>query len=97
MATHSTILTWKISWIEDPGKLQPTGSQKTQTQLSTHTHKLQCRRHKRHGFDTWVRKIPWRRKWQPTPVSLPGKYHEQRSLAGYRPLGHKDPDTTEMT
>ena len=40
----------------------------------------QCRRHK---FDPWVRKIPWRRKWQPTPVFLPGKSHRQRSLAGY--------------
>ena len=40
----------------------------------------QCRRHK---FDPWVRKIPWRRKWQPTPVFLPGKSHRQRSLVGY--------------
>ena len=40
----------------------------------------QCRRHKRHKFDPWVGKIPWRRKWQPTPVSLPGKSHGQRSL-----------------
>jgi len=43
----------------------------------------QCRRHKRHWFDPWVRKIPWRRKWQPTPVFLPGEFQEQRSLAGY--------------
>ena len=41
---------------------------------------LQCRRP---GFDTWVEKIPWRRKWQPTPVFLPGEFHGQRSLAGY--------------
>ena len=40
---------------------------------------LQCRRP---GFDPWVRKIPWRRKWQPTPVLLPGKFHGQRSLVG---------------
>ena len=40
----------------------------------------QCRRHRRHKFDPWVGKIPWRRKWQPTPVSLPGKSHGQRSL-----------------
>ena len=33
----------------------------------------QCRRHRRHGFDLWVRKIPWRRIWQPTPVFLPGE------------------------
>ena len=37
------------------------------------------------GFDTWVRKIPWRRKWQPTPVFLPRKSHGQRSLVGYGP------------
>ena len=42
-----------------------------------------CRRHKRHGFDAWVGKIPWRRAWQTTPVFLPGKFHGQRSLAGY--------------
>ena len=40
---------------------------------------------RRCGFDPWVGKIPWRRKWQPTPVFLPGKSHEQRSLAGYSP------------
>ena len=37
----------------------------------------------RHGFDPWVRKIPWRRKWQPTSVFLPGEFLEQRSLSGY--------------
>ena len=41
---------------------------------------LQCRRP---GFDSWVRKIPWRRKWQPIPVFLLGESHGQRSLAGY--------------
>ena len=41
----------------------------------------QCRRHKRHGCNPWVGKIPWRRKWQPTPVFLPGQFHGQRSLA----------------
>ena len=38
----------------------------------------QCRRLKRHGFNPWVRKIPWRRTWQPTPVFLPGESHGQR-------------------
>ena len=38
---------------------------------------------KRHGFDSWVGKIPWRRAQQPTPVFLPGESHEQRSLMGY--------------
>ena len=47
------------------------------------------RRHKRWNFDLWVRKIPWRRKWQPTPVFLSGKSHGQRRLVGYNPRGHK--------
>ena len=42
---------------------------------------------RRPGFDPWVGKIPWRRKWQPTPIFLPGKSHGQRSLAGYSPWG----------
>ena len=46
-------------------------------------------------FDFWVGKIPWRRKWQPTPVFLPRESHGQRSLAGYSPQGCKELDTTE--
>ena len=46
-------------------------------------------------FDPWVGKIPWKRKWQPFPVFLPGKSNGQRSLAGYSPRGHKGSDTTE--
>ena len=42
------------------------------------------------------RKIPWRRKWQPTLVLLPGKFHGQRSLAGYSPWGLKESNTTEQ-
>ena len=45
--------------------------------------------------DTWIGKTPWRRKWQPAPVSLPGKSHGQWSLAGYSPWGHKVSDKTE--
>ena len=41
-------------------------------------------------FDPWVRKIPWTRKWQPTPVCLPGESHGQRSLEGYSPWGCKE-------
>ena len=44
---------------------------------------------KRHGFDPWVGKIPWRRKWQPTPVFLPGKSHGQENLEGYSACDHK--------
>jgi len=46
-------------------------------------------------FDPWVRKIPWRRPWQPTPVFLPGQFHGQRSLRSYSPRGHKELDVTE--
>ena len=42
---------------------------------------------KSRGFHPWVWKIPWRRAWQPTPVFLPGEYHEWRSPAGYSPIG----------
>ena len=47
------------------------------------------------SFAPWAGKSPWRRKWQPTPVSLSGKSHGQRSLAGYSPWGHQESDTTE--
>jgi len=49
----------------------------------------------RSRFDLWVRKIPWRRVWQPTPVFLPGKSHGQRSPEGYSPQGCKESDMTE--
>ena len=49
------------------------------------------------GLDPWVRKILWRRVWHPIPVFLPGKYHGQRNLAGYRPWNLKELDTTEKT
>ena len=51
---------------------------------------------KRHGFDPWVGKMPWRRKWQSTLVVLPGDSHRQRSLAGYCPKGRQESDTTEQ-
>ena len=49
----------------------------------------------RGGLSPWVQKTPWRRKWQPIPVFLPGESHGQRSLVGYSPRGHKEWDTTE--
>ena len=55
----------------------------------------QRRRCRRCRFDPWGGKIPWRRKWQPTPVFLPGKYQGQRSLMGFSPWDHKESDTTE--
>ena len=52
-------------------------------------------RHRRCRFNSWVRNILWRRKWQPTPVFLPGESHGQRSLVGYSPWGHKESDMTK--
>ena len=57
----------------------------------------QCRRHRRRGFSHWVGKIPWRRKWQHTPVFLPGESHGQRSLAGCSLWGHKRVRTELLT
>ena len=50
---------------------------------------------KRHRFDPWVGKIPWRKGWQPTPVFVPGESHEQGSLVGYSPWGRKELDMTD--
>ena len=47
-------------------------------------------------FDLWVGKMPWKRKWHPTSVFLPGKLNGQKSLLGYSPWGHKEPDTTKQ-
>ena len=57
----------------------------------------QCMRHRRRGFCPWIGKMPWDRKWEPTPVFLLGKSHGQRSLAGYSLQGCKESDTTEVT
>ena len=51
---------------------------------------------RRLSFDPWIRKIPWRRKWQPILVFLPGEFDEQRSLVSYSPLGCKESDMTEQ-
>ena len=64
-------------------------------QLCSRTSQSVCLQCGRPGFNPWVWKIPWRRKWQSTPVLLPGKSHRQRSLVGYSPRGRKESDTTE--
>ena len=56
----------------------------------------QWRRRKRHRFNPWVSRIPWSRIWQPTPVFSLGKFHGQRSLAGYSPWGHKESEWSEL-
>ena len=53
---------------------------------------LQCSRPR---FDPWVGKIPWRRKWRPTPISLPGEFHGQKNLAGCSPWGYTELDMTK--
>ena len=57
---------------------------------------LPCRRGKRRRFSPWIKKIPWRRAWQPTPVFLPGESHGQRSLADYSLWDRKELDTAEQ-
>ena len=110
MATHSSTLAWKIPRTEKPGRLQSTGLRRVghdwATSLSLSKEPggtsdkeptYQRRRLKSRGFHPWVRKIPWRRAWLPTPVLLPGEFHGQRSLVGYSPWCCKDSDMTEAT
>ena len=81
MAPHSSTLAWKIPWTEEPGGPQSMGSLRV-------------------GHD-WVTSLSlftfmhWRRKWQPTPVLLPGKFHGWRSLVGHSPWGGKESGMTE--
>ena len=58
--------------------------------LSVKEAACQCRRHRRCGFSPWVGKIPWKRKWQPTPVFLLGRLHGQRGPEGCSLWGHKE-------
>ena len=60
--------------------------------LSSKESVCQCRRSR---FDPWVGKIPWRRKWQPTPILWPGEYQGQRSLVDCNPCGQKESAMTE--
>ena len=64
--------------------------------LVTQWWKRVCSKYRRCELDPWVRNISWRRKWQPTPVFLPGESHGQRSLTGYSPWGCKELGATEQ-
>ena len=75
-------LAWKIPWMEEPGRLQSMGSQRVGHNKATSLSLFTL--------------MHWRRKWQPTPVLLPGISHGWRSVIGYSPLGHKEADTTEQ-
>ena len=64
--------------------------------LSSKESACQCRRRRKRGFNPWISKIPWRRKWQPIPLFLPEKSHGQSSLTVYSPWGRKELDMTEQ-
>ena len=83
MATHSSTLAWKIPWTEEPGGLQSTGSLRVRQDSATSL-----------SLFTFMH---WRRKWQPTPVFLPGESQGQRSLVGCRLWSRTESDTTEAT
>ena len=82
MALHSSTLAWKIPWTEEPG---PWGRKESDTTERLHFH---------FSLSTFMH---WRRKWQPTPVFLPGESQGWGSLVGCRLWGRTESDTTEAT
>ena len=83
MAPHSSTLAWKTPWMEEPGRLQSMGSLRVKHNGATSL-----------SLSTFMH---WRRKWQPTPVFLPGESQGRGSLVGCRLWGHTELDTTEST
>ena len=83
MAPHSSTLTWKIPRTEGPGRLQSMGSQRVGHNWMTSLSLFPC--------------MHWRRKWQPTPVFLPGKSQGRQSLVGCHLWGRTESDTTDST
>ena len=83
MAPYSSTLAWKIPWAEEPGRLQSMGSLRVGHDWATSL-----------SLFTFTH---WRRKWQPTPVFLPGESQGQGSLVGCRLWGRTESDTTEAT
>ena len=83
VSRHSSTLAWKIPWMEEPGGLQSMGSLEVGHDWAT---------------SLWLFTfMHWRRKWQPTPVFLPGESHGQRSLVDCCLWGRTESDTTEVT
>ena len=83
VATHSSTLAWKISWTEEPGRLQSMGSQRVGHNWVT---------------SLWLFTfVHWGRKWQPTPVFLPGGFQGRESLVCCHLSGHTESDMTEVT
>ena len=83
MATHSSTLAWKTPWTEEPGRLQSMGLLGVGNDCATSLSVFPF--------------MNWRRKWQPTPVFLPGKSQGWGSLVGCRLWGHTESDMTEVT
>ena len=83
MAPYSSTLDWKIPWMEEPGGLQSMGSLRVGQDLATSLSLFSF--------------MHWRRKWQPTPVFLPGESQGQGSLVGCRLWGRTESDMTEVT
>ena len=83
MAPHSSTLAWKIPWTEEPGKLQSMGSLRVGHDWATSL-----------SLFTFMH---WRRKWQPTPVFLPGDSQGRGSLVGCHLWGRTELDTTDVT
>ena len=83
MAPHSSTLAWKIPWMEEPAGLQSMRSLRVRHEGVTSL-----------SLFTFMH---WRRKWQPTPVFLPGEFQGQGSLVGCHLWGHTESDTTEVT
>ena len=83
VAPHSSTLAWRIPWTEEPGRLQSMGSLRVGLDWTTSV-----------SLFTFTH---WRRKWQPTPVFLPGESQGRGSLVGCRLWGHTELDTTEVT
>ena len=109
LATHSSILAWRIPWTEEPGRIQSVGSQRVghnwATELNWSTtvgfpdglagKESACNAGEDAVLIPGSQRSPGGWKWQPTPVFLPEKFHGQRSLAGYSPWGHRESDMTE--
>ena len=83
MAPHSSTVAWKIPWMEEAGGLQSMGSQRVGHDRATSL-----------SLFTFMH---WRRKWQPTPLFLPGESQGRGSLVGFRLWGRTESDTTEAT
>ena len=90
-------LKWNVSNLNSPVSIFNVPPRPFPRWCSCKESACQCRTWKRHRFPPWVGKIPYRREWQLTPVFLPGKFHEQRSLRNCSPWGCKESDTTEHT